>query len=144
MQKLITILYLFFSLITFGQENKLTESDLVGYWTFEHIILESDSRIFVYKRCDFTQKGTVYKFKSDGNFKIFHNWKFTKIHRPARCGNEIRKKPKSIYGKYSLSSELQQVKLVGYPMAYKKNWDLIWIDENSFGVKKPKHNNIYN
>ncbi len=133
MRKSITIIAFFVALVSFGQENEISKSDLVGYWTFERIERNPDFDIMIYKRCNFSQKGTVVRFKSDGKYSINHNW------GPRRCGNERR--PKNVSGIFSLDSELKKVKLNSYPAKSRTSWNLIWIDENSFGVKKPKHNN---
>lgn len=128
--------YCVFISLSIGQENQISESDLVGYWTLERNVQENDFNVMVYRRCNFSQIGTVIRFKSDGKYSLTHK------SGPRRCGNDIP--PKNVNGYFSLDLELQNVKLNSYSAASRTSWDVIWIDENSFGVKKPKHSKTSN
>ena len=72
MRKLIT-LFIFFSVaLIFGQEIQISESDLVGYWTSERIIIKENYNISVYKRSSFGQKGTTIRFMKNGEYRIIN------------------------------------------------------------------------
>ena len=133
MRKLIT-LFIFFSVaLIFGQEIQVSESDLVGYWTSERIIIKENYNVWVYKRSRFGEKGTTIRFMKNGEYRINYNWEPRR-----RCGNERR--PKPIIGYFRFDPQLQKITLESYDTDPIKNWEIVWIDENSFGVKKPKHN----
>ena len=137
MRKLITLFTFFYVALSIGQENQISESDLIGHWTSERIIEENDFNFTVYKRGNFSNIGsTVIQFKTTGEYRIT----YYSGRRPERCGTGIRPRNNGNIGYFSLDTELQQVKLDSYDTAPRLNWDVIWIDENSFGVKKPKHN----
>ncbi|VXC12961.1 hypothetical protein [Maribacter litoralis] len=133
MRKSITLFTFFLASLSFGQEIPISESDLVGYWTLEQIVKENDINITVYRRCNISQKGTVLRFMTNGEYRITH-----KLGRRT-CGNETR--PKNVIGYFNLDPEFRKLMLDSYSNSPKTDWDVIWIDENSFGVKKPKHNN---
>ncbi len=69
---------------------------------------------------------------TNGEYRITHNW------GPRRCGNERR--PKKIIGYFRFDPQSQKITLESYDTDPIKNWEIVWIDENSFGVKKPEHN----
>ncbi|WP_027078021.1 hypothetical protein [Maribacter antarcticus] len=130
MRKLITLFTFFFVAFSFGQENQISESDLVGYWISERIIKKDEFNISVYKRSNIGQKGTTIRFLTNGEYHITHNLGKGR----GRCGNEIR--PKKIIGYFRLDPELQKITLESYDTDPIKNWEIVWIDENSLGVKK--------
>ncbi len=129
MKKIITISFLFSVIFIFGQELKVTKSNLAGCWTFEHTIFESEFDIMVYKRCSFDQVGTVLQFNSNGVYTINHNRRTGVL----RCGNEVR--PKNVKGFFYVDSELQEIEFNNDYDKSSYSWDLIWIDDCSFGVK---------
>ncbi|MBA6316804.1 hypothetical protein [Cellulophaga baltica] len=142
MRKLTPLFFLFFSVLTFSQEKLISESDLVGYWTFEEIIKENDTNITIYRRCKLSQrcntgkKNTTIRFMTNGEFRITYS-----LGREyGRCGSDNRHRPKNVVGYYKMDSELRKIALESYDTNPIENWKIVWIDENSIGVKKPKHN----
>ena len=130
MRKITTFFTLFFVALSFGQEKQISESDLIGYWTSERIIKNDDINIWVYKRSNVGQKGTTIRFMTNGEYRVTHNLGKAR----GRCGNETR--PKKIIGYFRLDPKLQEITLESYDTDPIKNWEIVWIDENSFGVKK--------
>ena len=132
MKKLISISLFFFASIVLSQENKISKSDLVGYWTIDRFHLSADNETTIYKRCTLNQKGTVIQFKSNGLFNLKENRGPIK-----RCGNDNRRwRQKNISGTFSLDSNLKKVKLKSNTDGLPTSWNLIWVGRNSFAVKK--------
>ncbi|MDO6810642.1 hypothetical protein Q4603_18610 [Zobellia galactanivorans] len=137
MIKLTHLFFLFFSVLSFAQEKLISESDLVGYWTFEEIIKENDTNITIYKRCNVGKRcsntrkiNTTIRFMPNGEYRISHS-----LGRGyGRCGNVNR--PKNVVGYYKMDPELQKITLESYDTDPIKNWEIVWIDEISLGVKK--------
>lgn len=132
MRKSITLFTFFLASLSFCQEIPFSESELVGYWTLEQIVKENDINITVYRRCNKSQNGTVLSFMTNGEYRITY-----KLGRRT-CGNE--RLPKEIIGYFRLDPHSQKITLESYDTDPIENWEIVWIDENSFGVKKPKHN----
>ncbi|MEO9513961.1 MAG: hypothetical protein ABJN84_02395 [Flavobacteriaceae bacterium] len=128
MKKSITLFTFFLASLSFGQEIIISVSDLVGYWALEQTVKENDINITVYRRCNLSQKGTVLRFMTNGEYRITH-----KLGRRT-CGNERR--PKKIIGYFRLDPQSQKITLESYDTDPTKNWEIVWIDENSLGVKK--------
>ncbi|AYN66375.1 hypothetical protein D1013_02745 [Euzebyella marina] len=132
MKKIISISLFFFVSIVLSQENKISKSDLVGYWAIDRFHPGADNETKIYKRCTFNQKGTVIQFKSNGLFNLKENRGTIK-----RCGNENRRwRPKNISGTFSWDSNLKKVKLKSNTDGLPTSWNLIWVGRNSFAVKK--------
>ncbi|MBT2163084.1 hypothetical protein HW347_17575 [Zobellia sp. KMM 6746] len=138
MRKLTTLFTFLFVALIFGQENQISESNLIGHWTSEQIFDEDDSIITIYKRGKFSNIGsTGIQFKTTGEYLITY---YSRRKPIGRCGTGIRRSNKSNIGYFSLDTELQQLNLDSYDTAPRLNWEVIWLDENSLGIKKPKHN----
>ncbi len=122
-----------------GQENKFVLSDLYGAWTFDHTEIGTDYDIIIYRRCGNNQKAKIHRFYSNGNFEILYNYQLIKSRKPRRCGNEhVANKPQNKMGTYMFDKEYQQLKFKSPQSKFIDSWNLIWIDKNSFGVKKNK------
>tara|TARA_R110002051_G_scaffold171982_3_gene242443 strand:+ start:39249 stop:39668 length:420 start_codon:yes stop_codon:yes gene_type:complete len=139
MRNSIFLLTLFFAQICFGQEKQLSESYLIGRWTVDQTIKEGDFEITVYRRCTTSQIGRVLRFLTTGEYRISFNLA-RKIGRS--CGNEVR--PGVVNGYYRFNYKEQTVTFESYNTDPIINWDLMWFNENSFGVKKAKDNFNYN
>ncbi len=133
MRKLINLFTLFFISFGFGQQNQISESDLIGYWAYEKTINEKDFNITVYKRSNFAQKATLIRFKSDGKYIVNYYW------GPRRCPNDGL--PKSESGTFSYDSQLKIFRLKSKSISSRTRGDIVWFDENTIGIKKLKHNN---
>ncbi len=136
MKTLCTILLFFSVSITFSQENQITESNLIGSWTFDRTVKGVDYNIMIYKRSNSNQPGSVVTFFDNGEFSLDHNWG----HR--RCGNETQ--PRTIKGNFHLNSESRELSLTGTSFSYHQSWQLLWLDNNSFGLKRIVPGPVYN
>jgi hypothetical protein len=114
----------------FWSREKISKSFLIDRWKVYKIIKEGDTEITVYKRSRTGQIGRVLRFLTTGEYRITFN-SGRKIGR--RCGNEIRSG--GINGYYRFNSQEQSATLESYNTDPIINRDLVWIDENSFGVK---------
>ncbi|WP_157483890.1 hypothetical protein [Maribacter hydrothermalis] len=139
------MLILFFAQLCFGQVEQVSESYLIGRWTSYKTIKEGNSVFTVYKRVRTLKVDWELRFLTTGEYRITFN-SGRSIGR--RCGNEIRQgeiiRQGGINGYYRFNSQEQSVSLESYNSDPIINWDLLWIDENSFGVKKEKDNFNYN
>ncbi|WP_324024749.1 hypothetical protein QSV08_16160 [Maribacter sp. BPC-D8] len=138
MRKPIILLILFFAQLCFGQEKEISKSFLIDRWKVYKTIKEGDTEITVYKRSRTLKIGSELRFLSTGQYRITFN-SGRRIGRS--CGNEIRSG--GINGYYRFNSQEQTVTLESYNTDPNINWSLVWIDENSFGVKKAKNNITY-
>ena len=100
MRKSITLFTFFLASLSFGQEIPISASDLVGYWTLEQTVKENDINITVYRRCNISQKGTVLRFMTNGEYRITHKL------GGRTCGNERR--AKKIIGYFRLDPQSQK------------------------------------
>ncbi|WP_282074922.1 hypothetical protein [Maribacter aquivivus] len=139
MRKPIILLVLFFAQLCFGQEKEISKSFLIDRWKVDKTKIEGDTEITVYRRSRTLKIGNELRFLSTGEYRITFN-SGRRIGR--RCGNEIR--TEGINGYYRFNSQEQSVTLESYNTDPIINWSLVWIDENSFGVKKAKDNITYN
>ena len=139
MIKPIILLILFFAQLCFAQEKEISKSFLVDRWKVDKTIKEGDTEITVYKRSRTLKIGSELRFLSTGQYRITFN-SGRRIER--RCGNKIRSR--GINGYYRFNSQEQTVTLESYNTDPIINWSLVWIDANSFGVKKAKKNIAYN
>ena len=138
MRKPIILLILFFAQLCFGQEKEISKSFLIDRWKVYKTIKEGDTEITVYKRSRTLKIGSELRFLSTGQYRITFN-SGRRIGR--RCGNKIRSR--GINGYYRFNSQEETVTLESYNTDPNINWSLVWIDENSFGVKKAKNNITY-
>jgi len=138
MRKSIILLVLFFAQLCFRQEKEITKSFLIDRWKVDKTLKEGDTEITVYKRSRTLKIGNELRFFGTGEYRITYN-SGRKIGR--RYGNEIRSEV--VNGYYRFNSQEQSVTLKSYNTDPIINWDLVWIDENSFGVKKAKDNITY-
>ncbi|MEP2281525.1 hypothetical protein [Maribacter sp.] len=108
-------------------------------------IKEGDSEITVYKRRRTLKIGTELRFLTTGEYRITFN-SGRKIGR--RCGNEIYQgeviRQGGITGYYRFNTQNQSVTLESYDTDPVIHWEFMWIDENSFAVKKVQDNSSYN
>ncbi|WP_405400143.1 hypothetical protein [Maribacter sp. Asnod2-G09] len=139
MIKPIILLILFFAQLCFAQEKEISKSFLVDRWKVYKTIKKGDTEITVYKRSRTLKIGSELRFLSTGQYRITFNLG-RRIER--RCGNKIRSR--GINGYYRFNSQEQTVTLESYNTDPIINWSLVWIDANSFGVKKAKKNIAYN
>ncbi len=130
---------LFFSVLSFAQEKLISESDLVGYWTFEEIIKENDTNITIYRRCNVSKRcsntgkiNTTIRFMPYGEYRIT----YSSGREYGRCGSHNRHRPKNVVGYYKMDSESQKITLESYDTDPIKYWEIVWIDEISLGVEK--------
>jgi hypothetical protein len=126
--KLSILVLLFFSLTSVTAQNKkIKQSDLVGYWKHGHIITKDEYRVKVYTRVEKDSKNalSLLHFKSDGKYSIIF------IRKPQKCGNHIY--PKNINGTFKLDYEKQEIDLSNNINDKIELWNIVWIDENSFG-----------
>ncbi|WP_300026906.1 hypothetical protein [uncultured Maribacter sp.] len=131
MRNLIILLTLFLAQLSSGQVQQVSESYLIGSWIVDHKIQEGDTETTVYRRCTTVQIGSVLRFLTTDEYRISFN-SGRKIGR--RCGNDFRRRV--INGYYRFNSQEQIVTLESYntdPVIY---WEVMWINENSFAVKK--------
>ncbi len=144
MRNSIILLTLFLAQLSSGQVQQVSESYLIGSWIVDHKIQEGDTEITVYRRCTTGQIGSVLRFLTTGEYRITFN-SGRKIGR--RCGNEIYQggiiRQGGIAGYYRFNIQDQSVSLESYNTDPNMNWNLVWIDENSFGVIKAKDNSTY-
>ncbi|WP_282112391.1 hypothetical protein [Maribacter stanieri] len=133
MRKSIILLVLFFAQLCFRQEKEITKSFLIDRWKVDKTLKEGDTEITVYKRSRTLKIGNELRFFGTGEYRITYN-SGRKIGR--RYGNEIRSG--GVNGYYRFNSQEQSVTLESYNTDPIVNWGLVWIDENSFGVKKNK------
>ena len=124
-----------------AQENTIVLSDLFGAWRFQRIEKGDNYDIEVYQRCAKCNLGQVHRFYTNGNFEIQrtsgHQSAITR--GPRRCGNEYfggTINSTNSKGTYSFDEVHQQIVFKHPESKFESSWDLIWIDQNSFGVKK--------
>ena len=86
----------------------------------------------------FLRECSVLRFLTTGEYRISFN-SGRKIGR--RCGNEVRRR--EINGYYRINSKEQTVTFESYNTDPIINWELMWFDENSYGVRKAKDNFNY-
>lgn len=145
MRKSIILFVFFFAQFCLGQEKEISQSYLIGRWTVDHTMTEGNTTFTIYKRVRTLKVNWELRFLTTGEYRITFN-SGRKIGR--RCGNEIYQggiiRQGGITGYYRFNSQEQIVTLESYntdPVIY---WDVIWINKNSFAVKKVKDNSVYN
>ncbi len=138
MRNSIILLTLFLAQLSFAQEKEISKSFLIDRWKVYKIIKEGDTEITVYKRSRTLKIGSELRFFTTGKFRMTFNSERS-IGR--RCGNEIHQG--GISGYYLFNTQDQSVTLESYNTRPIMHWNLVWIDENSFGVIKAKDNSTY-
>lgn len=119
---------MFFVSLSFGQQNQISESDLIGYWTNEKIIYEKDFNVTIYKRGIFAKKVTLIQFKSEGEYIVSYYW------GPRRCSNDGL--PISESGTFSYDSQPELFRLKSKSVSSLTRGNIVWFDENTIGIKK--------
>ena len=139
MRNSILLLTLFLAQLSFAQEKEISKSFLIDRWKVYKTIIEGDTEITVYKRSRTLKIGKELRFFTTGKFHMTFNSK-RRIGR--RCGNGILRE--GINGDYFFNTQDQSVTFESYNTPPIMHWNLVWIDENSFGVLKANDNNTYN
>jgi len=139
MRNSILLLTLFLAQLSFAQEKEISKSFLIDRWKVYKTIKDGDTEITVYKRSRTLKIGRELHFFSTGKFHMTINSK-RRIGR--RCGNGILREV--INGDYFFNTQDQSVTFESNNTRSMMHWNLVWIDENSFGVLKANDNSTYN
>ncbi|WP_291959779.1 hypothetical protein [Maribacter sp.] len=139
MRKSIILFVFFFAQFCFGQEKEISQSYLIGRWTVDHTMTEGNTVFIIYKRVRTLKVNWELRFLTTGEYRISFN-SGRKIGR--RCGNDFHRRV--INGYYRFNYQEQIVTLESYNTDPNMNWNLVWIDESSFAVKKVQDNSSYN
>jgi len=144
MRNSILLLTFFLAQLSFAQEKEISKSFLIDRWKVYKTIKDGDTEITVYKRSRNLKIGRELRFFTTGKFHMTFNSK-RRIGR--RCGNEIYKggiiRQRAITGYYRFNTQDQSVSLESYNTDPIMHWNLVWIDESSFGVIKAKDSSTY-
>lgn len=113
---------------SFGQENQVTSSSLVGSWVYDQTVKGAIYDTVIFKKVDSNQQRIAATFSENGRFNLTYNWG----HR--RCGNDLRLR--TIEGSFYLNSETKELQLTSSKVTDNQVWKLLWVHSNSFGVKR--------
>ena len=129
-------LLLFSILCVSAQDKTISKSYFIGSWKQNRFYMEGGKRIQVYVRVQNDAKSSfgITKFKADGSFEVI----FSRA-KPVKCGNDHSRRPKNSQGTYTFDSNQQQLKFINNRKNDKTDWNIVWLDENTFGRIIPKN-----